>query len=128
MWVAVVVVLVGVLAATCQTDDVPVESAGAVQSPAPALDGSGHDDSREIYPDCCACAHGDVGAHARANRGPDESSCVHTFRNPDHRARAHRDTRPRSGLSIGGPAAQGRCRLAHGKAFGGRVCASISYR
>jgi hypothetical protein len=40
MWVAVVVVLVGVLAAACQTDDVSVESVAAVQSPTPAVDGS----------------------------------------------------------------------------------------
>ena len=40
IWVAVVVVLAGVLAAACQTDDVPVESVTAVQSPTPVVDGS----------------------------------------------------------------------------------------
>jgi hypothetical protein len=37
IWVAVVVVLVGVLAAACQTDDLPVESVAAVRSPTPAV-------------------------------------------------------------------------------------------
>jgi hypothetical protein len=40
IWVAVVVVLVGVLAAACQTDDVPAVSVAAVQSPTPEVDGS----------------------------------------------------------------------------------------